>query len=120
MWLGLGLGFDVNYLAVPQRARVWDAVADDLIDGGAARLGEAAVVERRRVRTWLGLGQGLKFRLRLRLRLSLRLTLRPRLRLRLRVERRWVRTARHRLPVHYGVDLIRGEPRPRSSDQPGG
>ena len=40
---------DVDDVAVAQHGGVGDAVADDLVDRGAQRLGEAAVAERRRV-----------------------------------------------------------------------
>ena len=45
---------DVDDVAVAQNTSVWDAVADDLIDRGAARLGEAVVVQRARIGAALG------------------------------------------------------------------
>ena len=46
---GVGGGGTVANVAVAHGPQVGDAVADDLVDGGAARLGELVVVERRRV-----------------------------------------------------------------------
>ena len=39
--------FTVKYVALLQFPAIWDAMADDLIDGGAAGLGEVVVVQGR-------------------------------------------------------------------------
>ena len=48
-----GRDVDLDDVTVHERTGIGDAVADDLIDRGAARLGKSAIAKRRRIRAML-------------------------------------------------------------------